>query len=94
MVRDDLSFRVDDELCEVPRDNLGLALGAIPERAVQAKELVNGMRLRSVNIDLGEHGESSTICSLSKLLDLCISSRFLFAELIAGECEDLEAATL
>ena len=56
MVRDDLSFRVDDELCEVPRDNLGLALGAIPERAVQAKELVNGMRLRSVNIDLGEHG--------------------------------------
>ena len=94
MVRDNLSFRVDDKLCEVPRDNLSLALGIVPERAAQAKELVNRMRLRSVHIDFGEHRELGTVSSLRKLLDLCFCSRLLFSELIAGECKDLEAATL
>ena len=49
------------------------------------------MSVRSVYIDLREHGELRIVAG-SKGLDIGLSARLLVPELVAGECKDLESS--
>ena len=87
-----MTFGIDEEFCEVPRNYLSLSLRCIVKRAVAPKVAVNGMSFGPVHFDLGEHGELSTVGTLSELFDLCFSSWLLAAKLVAGEGENFESA--
>ena len=91
-VVDDLALLVDEELAEVPLDDLGLMLFAVIEGALAAQELVDWVRVAPIHIDLREHGEVNVVLFLCPCFDLGLGARLLVHELIAGEGEDLEAA--
>ena len=90
MIRNNLSFSIYQELCEVPRDDIGLVWTFIVKRAMTAQELINGMSIRSIDLDLWHHGELNTICSRCPLFDLSIRLWFLSFKLVAGESKDFE----
>ena len=56
---------------------------------MEFKELVNGICIRSINIGFFEHG---VFCAefLRERFDLCVGSRLLSAELVAGKSKNFE----
>ena len=84
MVGHNLPVAIDKELSEVPGDHASVIFCALPFRVVGAEEFINWMRVRSVYIALGEHGERHIELGY-KLFYFGISSFLLVIELIAGE---------
>jgi hypothetical protein len=76
------SLLVDDELCEVPLDEV-----AQHAALFGFQKLKEGMGVASVHIDLAEHVEGCALGS-GKSLDFLIVARLLTAELVAGESKN------
>ena len=92
-VLDDMSLRVDEELCKVPRDLASDLLLLIVKFTVAAEESVRRTSVRAVDVGLGEHGPLGAIVFLGVSFDLSVAAGFLVVELVAGECENIEAST-
>lgn len=90
----DLSIRIYEELCEVPRNNLCLLFRFIPKRAVAAAESIYRVSVCPVYINFWEKLELGIVASLGKCLYIGFSARFLASELVAWECEDLKSLRL
>ncbi len=54
--------------------------------------LEQGRRLRAIDVNLAEHGKADAVVQLAELHDLVIRARVLFAELVAGEAQNGQAA--
>lgn len=89
VVRDDVTVRVDKELCKVPLNNSCLGLVLARKTAVETQEGVHGVSLWTIDIDFGEHRELNVVFARSKLFDLGVGAWLLAHELVAGECENL-----
>ena len=85
----DLALLVDEELGEVPRDLSSHILLFIVELAILAQELVNGVCVRPIHLNLGEHGEPDSQ-SHSCLLNLLVGAGLLVFELVAWERQNFE----
>ena len=90
MIRNDFAFGVNQEFCEIPWNLLCLALLCIKELRVTTQILVDLTTLGAIDVSFLKHHEFSTVELTSESLDLIIATRFLFHELIAGECQDLK----
>ena len=91
VISDYLTFLIDEELGEVPRNDLSLALFCVIKHTFCAQEAIHRMCLRAVDIDLGKHWEVNVVLLLCPSLYLGLRTWLLVLELIAGECKDLES---
>ena len=80
-----MAIAVYNKLGKVPRDDFSLISLLVVKCAMTAKEVIDWVRLRSIDVDLGEHREANAILALSKCFNLCFGARLLFSELIARE---------
>ena len=81
-VFDDVAFEIDQELVKVPFDFfVSLVLEPIEE----------WMCVISVDVDFLQHRELYIIVVFCPLVDVRFFARLLLTELVAGECEDLQA---
>ena len=72
VVMHDLAISVDEELGKVPGDlGRGLVFRGV-EWGVHAQELEERVSTRPVHVDLGEHGEFTTVGSLDEAFDFCV----------------------
>src|SRR5580704_8880129 len=85
---DRLTFFSDQELGEVPLDRFRPQYSG--KSALEI--FIQGMGVRAIDLDLGEHGETNPVRQRAEILDLGLGARFLMAELIAGEPQHLQAA--
>ena len=86
----DITVPIDQELLEVPGDVGGVTIAG-SSRLEQAVQLC---RTLAIDFDLGEHREVDLVVGGHELEDLGFSTRFLCAELVAREPEDLEVVEL
>ena len=82
--------RVDEELAEVPRQLLGLALLRVVQGRVGAEVLEHLMAVASVHVGLLREEEVHTSL-LRECLDVCRRAWLLIAKLVAGEAHDGKA---
>ena len=94
VVGDHLAIAIDNELGEVPRDDLRLVRRLIVMRTVTSKEPINWVRFGPIDVDFGEEVELGAVFALGKRFDLGLSARLLVTKLIAGECKDFKPASL
>ena len=80
----------NDELGEVPGNDTCLTRVFVVELAVATQVIEHFIRVFTVNVALGKHGELGTVIFLSKLFDLLIGTRLLLSKLVAGESQYFE----
>ena len=86
-----LAVLIDQELGEVPGNDLCLVRAGVVHRTLGSAEAVHGVRAGSVHLDLGEHGEGDVVGALGPGFDLSLRARLLLLELVARECKDLKS---
>ena len=86
MAADDFSFFVDKEFCEIPGDISPF------EGAVVFQEFVDRMSLVAIHMDFLKHGKFDVVGLFSPSFDFEVGRRFLVAELVAWEGENVEAS--
>ena len=94
MVGDHLALAIDDELGEVPRDDLRLVRRLVVKRGVTSQEPIYWVRFGPVDVNFGEEGELCTVFALGKCFDLSLGARLLVAKLIARERKDFKPSSL
>ena len=94
VVGDHLALAINDELGEVPRDDLRLVRRLVVKRGVTSQESIHWVRFGPVDVNFGEEGELGTVFALGKCLDLSLCSRLLVAKLIARERKDFKPSSL
>ena len=69
-------------------------IACVPRRpgASLLQRLEQRVRVRAVDLDLGEHREGHVVVGGAELLDFGLVAGLLMAELVAGEAEHGEAA--
>lgn len=85
-----LSLRIDEELCEVPWDNLGSLRLGVKERTVVAEEGEHWMSVFTVDLHLLHDGETGVEFLLDKVGDFFWATALLSEELVAGESNHFE----
>ena len=81
---------IRQNLREVPGNLLIAPAACVVQRAVVAQVAKDCVRVATVHVALGEHGESSVVALSRELLYLCVRAWFLPSKLVAGEGKDLE----
>lgn len=84
---DHISLTVNEELFKIPLD----ALESQQSSLLRLEEVVHGVLVRSIHVNLLENGESDTVVELAELSDLLISAGFLASKLVGGESNNLKA---
>eukprot|EP00190_Bangiopsis_sp_CCMP1999_P006323 CAMPEP_0198724458 /NCGR_PEP_ID=MMETSP1475-20131203/1923_1 /TAXON_ID= ORGANISM="Unidentified sp., Strain CCMP1999" /NCGR_SAMPLE_ID=MMETSP1475 /ASSEMBLY_ACC=CAM_ASM_001111 /LENGTH=147 /DNA_ID=CAMNT_0044485991 /DNA_START=236 /DNA_END=679 /DNA_ORIENTATION=+ len=74
-----LTAAVDEKLGKVPLDAAGIV------RVGAFQELVNGVNIGGVDVDLVEDGKLGSVLLARKLADVVVVARFLVAKLVAGK---------
>ena len=87
---DHLALSVDQELVKVPLDHAGeLGVGRFAREEVEKR-----IDSRALDDDLREKREADLVLGRAKLLDLFVGPRFLLAEFVGGEGQNLEPLAL
>src|SRR3984957_4512762 len=79
---------VDQKLGEIPFDGLATQ----DSRLLLLEVLVQGMRVRTVDFNLGKHRKRHPIARRAEALDLGLIARLLLAKLVTGKAEHAETA--
>src|SRR5579862_347005 len=85
----DVAFAIDQELGEVPFDS-----GAQQSSLLTFQVLKQRVRPLTVDLDLGKQRELDAEVHFAEGEDLAVGARLLVPELVAGKCQQLEAALL
>ena len=85
----DLALLVDEELGEIPGNLSSHILLFVVELAISTQELVNGVCVGPVHLNLREHGEPNSQ-SHSCFLNFLVGARLLVFELVAWERQNFE----
>jgi hypothetical protein len=86
---DHFSIAVHKEFGEVPGNQLHAFIRSVNEFTVISEISIDGVSVFAVDLNLRHHGKLHTILLGNILVDLLIGSRLLFAELVAGESQNL-----
>ena len=87
MPADDMAFLIEQEFREIPLD----ALGPQNTRCLGFELHEERMRVRSVDVDLREHGKTYAVILFAKARDVGFASWLLCAELITGKAKHSKA---
>src|SRR5262249_4616203 len=85
-----LPIAANEEFGEIPFDRFGAEKTAL----FIFKVLVKRVRIRPIDVDLGEHWKGHVISGRTEILDLVGIARLLLAELIARKAQHRETASL
>ncbi len=85
MIGDYLTFRVHEELGEVPGNFLYFLLFFVVEFWIDSDELEDFVRIGAIDFGLFEEWEFSVVKISNELFDFLVGAWFLVHELVAGE---------
>src|SRR5262249_12466825 len=87
VARNHPALTVDQELSEIPFDGR-----TEQTRLLFLEIVVERMRVKTVDVDIGQHWESNVVCALAEIGDLLRVAGLLATELVAGKAEHAETA--